>query len=179
MFLTKIKCCSCELKKRYSIKVHHYLEYNSILLLKNIYDEIIFFEKLDEETMRNLLGNYPKAPWIDEMDSKRQFICLLKEAGYVFLYDKKGNIKFKNKKIYNRIVQNHLKLSGKDILERLADMCEMTSGRISYKQMQEVLGAHYPKAPYAKCFDERISIILFLRELKLPFKFDDFHIYLP
>ena len=180
MFFSKLIRCSNKVKAQYSRQAQEYLNSNSLLIVQKICDGVLGSEKLEEEKVRELLGNnYPIAPWVEETDIIGQFVCLLEEAGYIFVRDTNGEVKFKNEDMYKAIVQNHLKLSGMCIMERLAYYCEKTKGRLDYEQVEEVLGFHYPKAPYIGKMDKRVSIIMFLKATGIPFKFNETHVYFP
>lgn len=176
----KLKRCCNKAKQRYSNEVQKYLKSNGFILVQKIYDGVLGTGKLEEKKVKEILGaNYPVNPWISESDIIGQFVSIMEQAGYQFSRDSSGEVHFKHEELYSAIVQNHLRFSGKEILERLGDCCQKTSGRITYEEMHEILGFHYPKAPYVVGVDNRVGIILFLREVGLPFKFDETHIYLP
>ena len=167
-------------RERYSYDVQEYLKRNGLVLMQKLRNGILGSGDLEESKVRELLGtDYPVAPWTDKEDIIEQFISILEEAGYVFSCTEDGKIQFKNAELYSAIVQNHLKFSGREIFERLSDCCEKTHGRITYEDMHEILGFHYPKAPYAVGVDNRVCIVLFLKEVGIPFKFDETHVYLP
>lgn len=180
MLSKKIKRCSAKMRAAYSSEVESYLEKNALKLFRKTIKESLQGEILTEEKANSLLGkSYPVAYWVDETDIKKQFLCLLKEAGYLFTYSKNGKIVLKNKKQYTDIVNNHLKFSGRGIVDRLAYYCESTSGRLTYEEASKALGCHFPKPPYYKGDDERICVLAFLQETGLLIKFDEAHVYFP
>lgn len=176
----KFKRCSEKKRQIYDYEVKQYITKNGINIIQGIYINGLNLKKLTVDDIKLTLGDdFPKAPWIDADNITWQCICLLRHIGYEFEYDDKGNIYFEEDKAYKTIVQNHLKLSGNQILDALSDCCEKTNGRIPYDMMKEILGVHYPKAPGIDKSDMRVGIILFLKETGLPFKFDNDCIYFP
>lgn len=166
-------------KKEYSILVQQYLKENTPAIVQRLYDIVSATHELDVDAVKSILGeNYPKAPWKDNDDIMGQFACILEEAGWLFVSNN-GKIILEDEKSYSDIVQNHLKFSGSQILDRLSECCERTNGRITYWEMQSILGFHYPKAPYCDKSDIKACTILFLKETGIPFKFDNMYIYLP
>ena len=176
----KIKRCCKKTNQNYQLEVQCYLKNNAFILVKKISEGVLGSDELKLENVQAVLGDeYPINPCIPREDIVAQFVSIFEQAGYVFCQDSSGNVYFKQKELYSAVVQNHLKFSGKKIFERLADCCQKTNGRIRYEEMHEILGFHYPKAPYALRADYRVCIILFLRESGIPFKYDEKYIYLP
>lgn len=175
----KLKRCSCKVKNDYSKRVEEYVKKEGIKAIKRLYS-LKYLEGLSSEKIIIVLGeDYPKAPWIDEGNITGQFICMLKQIGYDYAYEENGKVYLDIAGIYNQVVSNHLKLSGREILYALSDCCEKTQGRISYEQMKEILGKHYPRPLKSTNIDERVSIIVFLKEAGILFNFDEKHVYLP
>lgn len=123
--------------------------------------------------------DFPKYPSKKESQPLNQFLCFLQEVGFFFECNKNGFIQFNDAESYNQIVKNHLKLTGSEILDNLADNCMNSHGRISYIGMRQIIGVHYPKAPYLKNADSKYHTILFLKHVGVLYKFDDTHIYFP
>ena len=172
--------CSKENKRKYSEQVREYISRNGIktvLILNYLKDDINI---LSNDIIEQVMGkDFPKAIWIDSESVIDQCLCFLKHTGYEVTYDESKGFVFKKEKQYKQIVNNYLKLSGSDIMTRLSECCEKTSGKITYDEMQKIIGVHYPRAPYAIKADYRVNIILFLKETGMLFKFDDNHIYIP
>lgn len=167
-------------REQYSNQVQSYMKQYGISIVKRILDSSSDNNLLSEANIKEALGtDYPKCPWITDDDVISQFVQLLKEVGYEFCYNEMGQLQFKIEDAYKAIVQNHLKFSGREILSRLSECCQKTYGRVSYEEMDEVLGFHYPKAPNVNSCDNRVCIVLFLKETGIPFKFDETHIYFP
>lgn len=167
-------------RRDYANNVRRYLMENSFSIVKKIYDGTLATQELKSEQVEMILGeDYPVAPWVDEKDIVGQFVEILKEAGYIFSYNRNDPICFKDAEIYATIVKNYLKLSGDCFVETLGYECERTNGKLTYFQIYNVLGLHYPKAPYVNKEDTRACILLFLKETGIPFKFDDTHVYFP
>lgn len=172
--------CSSKVRERYSKEARCYLQKNTLAFIQKISDGILSETELTHENAKIFLGkDYPIAPWVDETDAIGQLLCILKEAGYIFTYSKNGRVILKNQQLYNAIVKNHLKFSGAEIIDKLAYYCERTHGRLTYNQVSQVLGFHYPKPPYIGKTDERVCIIAFLKEVGIPFNFDENHVYFP
>ena len=180
MFFNKSKRPSVKQRAEYSKQVREYLKKHSFNIVQKIYSGALNTHELNEEQVKLVLGDdFPIAPWINEQDVIAQFISIMKEAGYEFECYENGKYAFKNDELYSAIVKNHMKFSGFGIMERLVDYCDMTGGKMTYFQVQHVLGMHYPKAPYANKADTQACIILFLKELGVPCKFDDNYVYFP
>ncbi|MBQ8043171.1 MAG: hypothetical protein IJ272_03345 [Clostridia bacterium] len=178
--LKNIKRCSAKARKCYSNQVQKYLQNNGFVIVQKIYEGALSTHELRPEEVQNVLGDeYPVAPWVNDTDVVGQFICILEEAGYTFSYNEEGRVCFKDDELYGAIVKNHLRFSGRYILDSLSDYCEQNGSRLTYYQAQRVLGFHYPRAPYVNKEDTRACTILFLKETGLPFKFDDTYVYFP
>lgn len=175
----KVKRCYEKKRQTYNNEVQKYLKDNAFVLVQRVYNGTLGTGELKEENVKAVLGSdYPINPLIPREDVIGQFVSILELAGYIFCKDNIGKIYFKQEELYNSIVQNHLRFSGKGIFERLTEKCQETNG-IEYEEVHKILGFHYPKAPYAVGADYRTCIILFLKEVGIPFIFDETHIYLP
>ena len=180
MFFKEKKRCSKRKKEQYSAQVSEFLKGNSFAIVHKIYEFTSGKNSLNIEEVKKVLGTgYPVAPWVDETDIIGQFAAILDEAGYKLSYDKNEGICFKEQALYSAIVKNHLKLSGRRIVEYLSDECIHTGGTFTYFQLQRILGLHYPRAPYVDKNNTQACIILFLNELGIPFKFDSTYVYFP
>lgn len=174
------KRCSKRKRENYSVDVRRYLRKNAFYIVQKVYDGTLGSGQLRVDEISKVLGDdYPIAPWVDKSDVVGQFVAILEEAGYELSYDVNEGVYFKDKELYSAIVKNHLKLSGNCIVNNLAEECDHTGGRLTYFQMQRVLGFHYPRAPYVKKDNIQACTILFLKEMGIPFKFDDTYVYFP
>ena len=180
MFCKKSKKPSSKVRAQYSKQVREYLEKYSFEIVQKIYSGVLGTHELNTEQVELVLGeDYPIAPWLNERDIIGHFVAIMEEAGYEFESNENGGIAFKNNELYSAIVKNYLNFSGYGIMERLIDYCDMTGGKMTYFQVQHVLGMHYPRAPYANKADMQACIILFLKELGVPCKFDTNYVYFP
>lgn len=180
MFFRKICRYAGKEKTEYSTLAQEYLKRNGLLIVQKICDGVLGEYVLEEKAAKAFLGeDYPVAPWLSKKNYIGQCVALLEQAGCIFSCDEKGRVCFKDSGIYKTIVQNHLKMSGRDIVSKLSDACEELNGKISYKRLHAVLGFHYPKAPYISSVEPNMCIILFLKEMGMPFKFDDKYVYFP
>lgn len=175
----RFKRCPSKKNKDYFKSVDEYIKLNGMKVTQRLYNS--FYENsLDAQMVTNLLGgDFPKAPWIAQTNILDQFICLMEQVGYEFASKEGDKVYLDKDGIYEAVVQNHLKHTGRDILTRLSECCEKTHGRISYPQMNEILGRHYPKALKSSSVDNRICIIIFLNQVGLLFRFDENHVYFP
>lgn len=64
---------------------------------------------------------------------------------------------------YYQIVQNYMNFSGRGIISYLADMCEMNNGKLTYFQMEMVLGRHYPKPSWQDKSNRKECIKTFMQ----------------
>ena len=169
----------CE-KKKYELEVKKYFEANGVTIMKKIHEGGYDIRTIKEDDLQQLLTeDFPKADWIESHNVAEQSRYLLAHMGYNFEYDAYGMLYLKEDIMYKTIVYNHLQLSGCNILNALSDYCQRTSGRISYDEMQEVLGKHYPKTIHVNVLDERLNVLLFLKTSGLLFKFDENYVYFP
>lgn len=167
-------------KRKYELKAREYFKEHGITIMKKIHDEGYDIRKVKEDALQQVLTeDFPKADWLDLHNIAEQSRCLLACMGYNFEYDAYGMLYLKEDEIYKTIVYNHLQLSGCAILNALSDYCQRTSGRISYDDMQEVLGKHYPRTTHINVLDERLNVLLFLKTSGMLFKFDESHVYFP
>lgn len=179
LFKSKKRCSKME-REKYSANVQRYLKKHALHIVQKIYDDTLGKGKLKLDEVRDMLGeDYPIAPWVDKLDVVGQFAAILEEAGYKLLYDENGGLFFEDKELYSAIAKNHLRFSGSCIVEHLSEECERTGGKLTYFQLQRILGFHYPRAPYVNKDDTRACIIIFIKEMGIPFKFDDTYVYFP
>lgn len=83
-------------------------------------------------------------------------------------------------RIYKQIVKNYLKLSGKELVLNLSDYCERNNGRLTYEEMEEILGKHYPKAKWVDKSDIKRCVITFMEHTEyILYKYDDKYVYFP
>ena len=81
---------------------------------------------------------------------------------------------------YWNAVNQYLDAKGRlAFVEEWADICEKTSGRVSYDELYELLGRDFPKAPWLNPDNRNENIIAFFEMLDVPFKADETHIYFP
>lgn len=66
-----------------------------------------------------------------------------------------------------------------DFVEQWSDICEKTSGRVSYDELYELLGRDFPKAPWLDPENRNENIVAFFEMLSIPCKADKTHIYFP
>jgi hypothetical protein len=85
----------------------------------------------------------------------------------------------KQMKEYSNEVRDYLEVNGEEFLSRWSDMCKETNGRISYEEMMWVFKYKIPKVPWVDESNNKINITNFFREIHIPFKADDTHIYFP
>lgn len=64
-------------------------------------------------------------------------------------------------------------------VEKWADICEKTNGRVSYDDLYEILGKDFPRAPWLAANDRDANIRAFFEMLEIPFKADETHMYFP
>lgn len=164
----------------YSKDVNEYIDSKGIRILKKLYDNYCCDYGLSEQQIIEVFGkDFPKSSWIKHNNITSQLVCLLEQIGYGFASIEDGKVYLDRKGMYKSIVENHLRYSGRDILYSLADCCERTHGRVSYNEMNCVIGIHYPKAIKNRAATERICIIIFLKQTGMLFKFDETHVYFP
>ena len=180
MLCNKNKRNSVSARQRYHKKVEQYLQCHGFEIIQKIYNGSLHTHELTEQGIRDtLVGDYPIAPWVEKNNIIEQFVAMFEEVGYSFSHNEQGQYCFKDENIYSVIVKNHLKFSGCHILEALSNCCDNNNGKITYFQAQMILGVGYPKAPFVNKADVRACIIMFLRETKIPFMFDDTYLYFP
>lgn len=180
MLFKEKKRCSKNKRVNYAMKVQNFLKTNGFSIVHKIYEFVLDKKSLNIGRVKEILGpDYPIAPWVDEEDIIGQFAAILDETGYKLSYDENEGICFKEQEVYSAIVKNHLRFSGRNIVERLSDTCMYNNGQLTYFQIQTVLGFHYPRAPYVDKNNVHMCILIFLKEMGLPFKFDDTYVYFP
>ncbi len=180
MVFRKKKWYSPKVRNEYRERVKKYMEANALNIVNEIYSGALQGGYLTYFNVSSLMGEgYPLAPWVDRLDIVAQFAAMLEEIGYVFVQDSYGRYHFKDKELYNAIVKNHLNFTGKKIVTNMAKFCEQNNGRLTYEQVRLMLGFNYPKAPYVDKSDTKTCVILFLKEIGIPFIYDDEYIYIP
>lgn len=81
---------------------------------------------------------------------------------------------------YTKIVENYINFSGWGIISCLASLCEKNNGRLTYFQMEMVLGKHYPKASWVDKSDRKGCVETFLEHSGfMYYKADEDYIYFP
>lgn len=81
-----------------------------------------------------------------------------------------NTVDLSKEEVYRQIVDNYLKLSGREVVANLSNFCERSNGRLTYDEMEKVLGGHYPKASWIDKNDKKKSILTFM-------KYSDFSFY--
>lgn len=81
---------------------------------------------------------------------------------------------------YYQIVQNYIKFTGRGIISYLSDMIEKNNGKLTYFQMEMVLGRHYPKASWQDKSDRKECIKTFMQYVGfIYYRADEEYIYFP
>lgn len=100
----------------------------------------------------------------------------------MFCKRKKSNLRpyVDESKIYRQIVKNYLKLTGRELISNLSDYCERKGNRLTYEEMEEVLGKHYPKAKWVNKSDRKQCVITFMEHTEyIYYKYDNNYVYFP
>ena len=78
------------------------------------------------------------------------------------------------------VIERYLEERGRyAFVEKWADICEKTSGRVSYDELYELVGKDFPRAPWLNPLDRNANIKAFFEVLNIPCIADDTHIYFP
>jgi len=80
---------------------------------------------------------------------------------------------------YSETVQEYLKEKGSEFLSAWVDACDKKSGRISYEDMECILGYNFPKAKWIPLTNKKAQIDTFFNELGIPFRADETHLFFP
>ena len=180
MFFRRSKRNLDKLREQYLQDLQKYLKHNSFAIVQRIKNGMLSSKNIGNQEIRIVLGyNYPKARWINSTDDASQIICLFKEIGYSNITRIFNGVQCNPSEMCEAIINNYISVNGKKIMDRLEDCCVITNGRISYSQMQEVLGINYSEIDNTSEEDVNECILMFLRGTKLPFKHNDVYIYLP
>lgn len=91
-----------------------------------------------------------------------------------------NTVDLSKEEVYRQIVDNYLKLSGKEVVANLSNFCERSNGRLTYDEMEKVLGEHYPKAGWVDKNDKKKCILVFMEYSGFPFYLaDENYFYFP
>ena len=82
------------------------------------------------------------------------------------------------KELYETEVQEFCKKNSATLMDSFASLCESTNGRVSYEQLKEIL-VDFPKAPWLDRFNYPEQLKAVFRQIQIPFKAEDTHIYFP
>lgn len=176
--MIKFKCASKKAKQEYEAKVQSYLKRNGIAITHSIYaSSLHLFGLADKDVERILPKPFPIASWIDEKKILKQFLCMLKYLGCENAYIKDEKIFF-DLESYQNEVESYLSKNGEFLLDKLSYFCSKNP-RISYTDIQEVLGYDYPKIIKSTTADKSVCAIVFLKQTGMLFRFDNTAIYMP
>lgn len=180
MFFRNVNKNSPKWREQYLRDLQIYLKHNSFVIVQRINNGVLSGKNIAPQEVKRLLGkHYPKAKWIDRSDDLGQIVCLFQEIGYTSIMENSEGIQYKTDEMRSAIIKNYINNNSKEIMDRLTDCCQITNGKISYDQMQEVLGFDSSKIDRDAKENVDYCVLLFLRGTKLPFKYNDTHIYLP
>ena len=166
-------------KNQYSQQVQKYFNDNSFLIIQRIQSGMLNDKKINNTDVRNVFGSYPKAPDVNKCDYICQFVSMLTEIGYPIENNTAGYVSYKNSQLCKVIIKYYLSLNGKEIMDRFAECCMKTNGKISYEQARIALGFDYVKTDSALKTNIDECTLLFIKQMGLPFKHNSTHIYLP
>ena len=180
MFFRKVKKNSPKWREQYLRDLQIYLKHNSFAIVQRINNGVLLGKNIRTQEVNWLLGtDYPKAKWIDSWDDISQIICLFKQIGYSNIIRNSYGVECNPNEMREAIINNYISINGEKIMDRLAECCEYTNGRISYSQMQEVLCIDSSEIDKTSEEDINECILMFFKGTKLPFKHNNTHIYLP
>ena len=81
---------------------------------------------------------------------------------------------------YSEKVQDYLSRNRETFLSKWVEMCNLNQGRISYEEMEEILGPNYPKAGWIDSEDKAAQIQCFFKEIDFPYyEADEEYLYFP
>ena len=80
---------------------------------------------------------------------------------------------------YSNKVKEYLESINKHFLADFAELCQQTNGRVSFVQIQNILGKKYPIAEWIDKDNMKEQIIIFFQQLDIPFKATENHLYFP
>lgn len=165
-------------REEYSKRVQKYLKENAFIIMQRIYSLPNDDVALTNQICMEILGDdFPRLSGTKRTDYKEQFISLFNEVGYTCY--KKCAIYFSKNDLCRKIAKNHLKCSGNCVLQKLATSCDEYHGRLSYEQIQLILGFNNLKIKYKNGKYKKECILIFLKEMKIPFVHDNKHVYFP
>lgn len=155
----------CELAKQYVKKEALKISYS----LTNSKSELSFY------ALDSILGDYPKASWIDAKNVRKQVVNFMDTIGSS--YNKICNKVYLDD--YKYRVQNYMNFSGRGITENLIKICAKTGGRVSFECLLDIIGNNYPKYLVLGRLDERQHLIIFMWQLfGLNFRYDSEYVYI-
>ena len=166
-------------EEEYLNNCRRYAYEKSIQILKLISRWKLQNHEISSDDLDVIDKGFPINPNIDKNNKVKQLVSFLKTIGVDITLHRNGKVSFARTTEYDTVIKNHLKFTGRDVISTLSNICEYSSGRVSYKTMELILTAHYPKASYLHVADSRWYIVFFLKQAGLLCSFDEDEIYFP